>query len=91
MRGSVPIPKPKIPEEPLGDATPAKDAYLGTRKFYRKKKWVDAQLYLMEALQPGNRIVGPAVIESDATTFVVPGGFETWLDGHRLFHLKEVA
>ena len=21
---------------------------------------------------------------------VVPGGFETWLDGHRLFHLKEV-
>jgi len=90
MRGSVPIPKPKIPEEPLGDATPDQVAYLGTRKFYRKKKWVDAQLYHMEALKPGNRILGPAVIESDATTFVVPDGFETWLDGHRLFHLKEI-
>ena len=28
--------------------------------------------------------------ESDATTFVVPKGFATTLDKHRLFHLKEV-
>ncbi|MDO5622724.1 MAG: hydantoinase/oxoprolinase family protein [Paracoccus sp. (in: a-proteobacteria)] len=90
MRGTVPIPKPKIPKETEGDATPPEDAKLGTRKFYRKKQWVDAQLYQMEKLLPGNRITGPAIIESDATTFVVPGGFETWLDGHRLFHLKEV-
>jgi acetone carboxylase beta subunit len=33
-------------------------------------------------------IIGPAIIESDATTFVVPDGFETTLDKHRLFHLK---
>lgn len=90
MRGTVPIPKPKIPLEPEVGPTPPDEAKLGTRKFYRKKAWVDAQLYRMELLQPGNRITGPAIIESDATTFVVPGGFETWLDGHRLFHLKEV-
>lgn len=90
MRGSVPIPKPKIPKEPEHGPTPPEEAFLGTRKFYRKKRWVDAQLYRMEALLPGNRIAGPAIIESDATTFVVPDGFETWLDGHRLFHLKEV-
>ncbi|MCV2447746.1 hydantoinase/oxoprolinase family protein [Paracoccus sp. DMF] len=90
MRGTVPIPKPKIPKEAEAGPTPPEEAKLGTRKFYRHKKWVDAQLYRMEALKPGNRITGPAVIESDATTFVVPGGFETFLDGHRLFHLKEV-
>lgn len=90
MRGTVPIPKPKIPKEPEGSATPSEDSKLGTRKFYRKGKWVDAQLYQMEKLSPGNRVTGPAIIESDATTFVVPGGFETWLDGHRLFHLKEI-
>ena len=90
MRGTVPIPKPKIPKEELGPETPPEEARLGTRQFYRHKKWVDAQLYQMETLQPGNRITGPAIIESDATTFVVPGGFETFLDGHRLFHLKEV-
>jgi acetone carboxylase beta subunit len=90
MRGTVPIPKPKIPKEDLRGETPPETAKLGTRRFYRKKKWVDAQIYHMEALQPGNRVVGPAIIESDATTFVVPGGFETHLDGHRLFHLKEL-
>lgn len=90
MRGSVPIPKPKIPKEEEGGATPPADAFLGTRKFYRKKRWVDAKLYRMESLHPGNRVPGPAIIESDATTFVVPDGFETFLDGHRLFHLHEV-
>ena len=90
MRGTVPIPKPNIPKEEEGPAEPPKAAKLGTRKFYRKGKWLDAQLYQMETLTPGNRITGPAIIESDATTFVVPEGFETWLDGHRLFHLKEV-
>lgn len=90
MRGTVPITKPKIPVEPLDGETPPAEAFTGTRKFYRRKRWVDARLYTMEALRPGNRIAGPAIIESDATTFVVPDGFETWLDGHRLFHLKEV-
>lgn len=90
MRGTVPIPKPRIPKETLSGETPPEAAKLGTRKFYRKKEWVDAQLYQMEMLQPGNRVEGPAIIESDATTFVVPTGFVTWLDGHRLFHLKEI-
>lgn len=90
MRGTVPIPKPRIPKEETGSETPPESARRGTRRFYRHKQWVDAQLYQMEALSPGNRITGPAIIESDATTFVVPGGFETWLDGHRLFHLRQV-
>lgn len=88
MRGTVPIQKPIIPKEELQSGTPPEEAKLGTRKFYRKKRWVDAQLYHMESLRPGNRVKGPAIIESDATTFVVPDGFETWFDAHRLFHLK---
>lgn len=90
MRGTVPIQKPKIPKEDLQSEAPPEEAKVGHRKFYRKKRWVDAALYRMEALRPGNRVKGPAIIESDATTFVVPDGFETWLDGHRLFHLQEV-
>ena len=90
MRGTVPIPKPKIPKEPLEGETPPEEAFIGTRRFYRKKRWVDAKLYRMESLRPGNRVAGPAIIESDATTFVIPDGFETFLDGHRLFHLSEV-
>ena len=89
MRGTVATQKPVLPEDPEGGAIPPASARLGTRKFYRHKKWVDAVLWKMEELKPGNEIFGPAVIESDATTFVLPAGFATTLDKHRLFHLRE--
>ncbi|OIQ79579.1 acetone carboxylase beta subunit [mine drainage metagenome] len=90
MRGLVATQKPVLPEDPDGDETPPPEARVGHRPFYRHKKWIDAAIWKMEALNPGNRILGPAIIESDATTFVVPDGFETRLDKHRLFHLNEV-
>jgi acetone carboxylase beta subunit len=89
MRGLVITQKPVLPEDPDGGSTPPEGAKLGARPFYRHKKWVKANIWKMEALLPGNHIVGPAIIESDATTFVLPTGFETTLDKHRLFHLKE--
>lgn len=89
MRGTVATQKPTLPEDPEEGPTPPAEARLGTRKFYRHKKWVDATIYQMETLKPGNDIVGPAIIESDSTTFVVPDGFATHLDKHRLFHLRE--
>ena len=81
--------KPVLPEDADCGPTPPKEAWLGTRPFYRHKRWVEAALWKMESLKAGNHIVGPAIIESDATTFVVPDGFETRVDKHRLFHLKE--
>jgi len=90
MRGSVETKKPSIPSEPDAGPNPPAESVIGERPFYYGRKWVTAKLYKMESLLPGNRITGPAVIESDATTYVIPTGFETWLDGHRLFHLIEV-
>ena len=43
----------------------------------------------MEALVAGNEIAGPAVIESPATTLVVPAEMRLRLDAHRIFHLEE--
>lgn len=90
MRGMVITQKPVLPEDPEGGPMPPKEARIGTRPLYRHKVWHDAVLWKMEALKPGNTITGPAIVESDATTFVVPKGFSTTLDKHRLFHLKEV-
>ena len=90
MRGMVVTQKPVLPEDPEGGPVPPKAAHGGTRLLYRHKIWHEAVIWKMEALQPGNTITGPAIIESDATTFVVPEGFATTLDKHRLFHLKEV-
>ncbi|PTQ54444.1 MAG: Acetone carboxylase, beta subunit [Hydrogenibacillus schlegelii] len=88
MRGIVPSVKPRIPEEPLGGATPPKEAHRGQRPFYFRKKWVNADIWEMDALKAGNQIEGPAIIEAPATTLVVPPGWSTTLDAHRLFHLK---
>ncbi len=90
MRGSVVSSKPELPEEADAGPVPAPEAHIGSRPFYRHKKWEDAQIWSMEALKAGNRVVGPAIVESPSTTFIVPLGFETYCDTHRLFHLKEV-
>ncbi|WQW64405.1 hydantoinase/oxoprolinase family protein [Helicobacter pylori] len=90
MRGIVATQKPVIPVEKEHGATPPKEAKVGVRKFYRHKQWVDADVWHMEKLLPGNEVIGPAIVEADSTTFVIPKGFATRLDKHRLFHLKEV-
>lgn len=90
MRGSVISSKPELPEELDAGPVPPLSAKIGSRPFYRHKKWWDAEIWSMEALKAGNHVVGPAIVESPATTFIVPFGFETYCDAHRLFHLKEV-
>ncbi len=90
MHGTVEVKKPAIPSEADAGPKPSAAACTGTRKFYYEKKWHDADLYIMEEIKAGNKMPGPCVIESDATTFIVPPGFETFMDVHRLFHLIEV-
>lgn len=89
VRGIVDVPKPKIPEEPLYGPYPPDEAFLGTRNVYWKGEWIKADIWSMEALKAGNRIHGFAILESPATTFVIPPGYETYLDQHRIFHLIE--
>jgi len=90
VRGVVDVPLPKIPEEPLSGETPPENAYLGTREVYWDGEYIDAKIYVMEELLPGNKITEFSIIESSATTLVVPIGFEAYLDENRLFHLKEL-
>jgi acetone carboxylase, beta subunit len=90
VRGIVEVAKPKIPEEPLTGETPPQEAFLGKRNVYWKGEWIEADIWEMEKLKPGNKIRAFSIIESPATTFVVPPGFETYLDQHRIFHLKEI-
>jgi len=90
VRGVVDVPLPKIPKEPLQGETPPKEAFLGTREVYWDGEYIIADIYEMEKLEPGNVVGAFSIIESTATTLVVPTGFETYLDEHRIFHLKEL-
>jgi N-methylhydantoinase A/oxoprolinase/acetone carboxylase beta subunit len=42
-------------------------------------------------IEAGNRIEGPAIIESVATTFAIPPGRSARLDSHHIFHLSAAA
>ena len=83
MRGMVVTqkPVPKTRRRPR-----AAEAAHGGRLLYRHKIWHEAVIW--DGTSAGQHHHRPAIVESDATTFV-PKGFAT-LDKHRLFHLKEV-
>jgi acetone carboxylase beta subunit len=90
IRGVVEVAKPKIPEEPFVSERPSGEAFLGIRDVYWKGEWIKANIWEMEKLEPGNKIGAFSILESPATTFVIPHGFEASLDTHRIFHLKEL-
>jgi acetone carboxylase beta subunit len=90
VRGVVEVAKPQIPQEPLSSETPPVDAFLGLREIYWDGEFIPAKIYEMEKLMPGNRIHAFSILESTATTLVVPLGFEAYLDENRIFHLKEI-
>lgn len=90
VRGIVDVAQPKIPKESLFGETPPKEAFLGNRDVYWNGEWIEAKIFEMEKLRPGNKLSSFSIIESTATTLVVPIGFETYLDENRIFHLKEI-
>jgi len=93
MRGTVDVAKPIIVEEQLAGPVPPFDAIVAERRFFvaTRRTWVMATIYDIARLKAGNTIEGPAVLESPASSFVVPPGFTTRLDERRLFHLKETS
>ncbi|HTR12465.1 MAG TPA: hydantoinase/oxoprolinase family protein, partial [Roseiarcus sp.] len=90
IRGVHKVMKPVLPSEPMAGPKPAADAFKASRKVYRYGEWHDAQILEMEKLAAGNVIAGPAVVESSATTLVVPPHAEVTLDSHRIFHLRHL-
>ncbi len=78
-----------MPEYKLEDSTPPKEAYKSQRDAY----WIEiggtqkTNVYKMEALRPGNILEGPAIIEAENTTCVVPPGWRYELDKFRIGHI----
>ena len=91
LRVTVPTWKPEVAEYPLRGADPSA-AQIGERKAYwpESKSWVGTPTYQFEQLQAGNVVTGPAVIEAELTTIVVPPGQKFAIDQHGLGILEAV-
>jgi len=88
VTGRVDVEKPRLPDEPYCGTTPPGAALKGERQVYWRGEWRAARIWEMEVLQSGNLLEGLAIVESPATTFVIPPGASAELDSHRLFHLR---
>ena len=77
--------KPILVKRPLGKSDPAL-AHKGVREAYIGGRWHKADLYEMDLLQPGQEVVGPAIIEHPATTLVVHPKDRIFVDEWTLLH-----
>jgi N-methylhydantoinase A/acetophenone carboxylase len=85
LRVTVPTWKPPLPEYPLQGADPSA-AFLGTRKAFwpETRHWAETPTYQFEQLQAGNVIDGPAIVEAEMTTIVIPPKQRLSIDKHGL-------
>ncbi|WP_372619800.1 hydantoinase/oxoprolinase family protein [Falsiroseomonas sp.] len=74
-RRAPPVPMPRMPEQ-RAEATPA-----GRVKLRAGGAWLDAALHRREALMPGARLAGPAIVTQADTTLLVPPGWRAQADG----------
>jgi N-methylhydantoinase A/oxoprolinase/acetone carboxylase beta subunit len=74
-----------LPELEVGGSD-AGGAQIGTRQAYWPETggWAETPVYQFEQLAPGNVVTGPAIVQADYTTAVIPPGRTFTIDKHGL-------
>ena len=80
LRARKAMTKPQMIEQPSSGAAPEQ---IGVRKIAWGSRSGEAQLLRWESLQPGNTIIGPALLEGVNTTYFVPHGWTMMMDRFR--------
>jgi N-methylhydantoinase A/acetophenone carboxylase len=85
LKAIVPTIKATLPKLALEGHSPAA-ASKGSRAVYwpARKDFQETPIYSFEKLRPGNRLEGPAVVEGEYTTLVVPEPLRFSIDEHGL-------
>jgi N-methylhydantoinase A/oxoprolinase/acetone carboxylase beta subunit len=81
--------KPRILKYDLEDEKPARKAIKGKRPVFQKGRWIDADIYEMDELRPGNEFTGLAVVEAPNTTLFVPEGWRVKIDAYKVYWMDQ--
>jgi N-methylhydantoinase A/oxoprolinase/acetone carboxylase beta subunit len=81
--------KPRILKYELEDKKPARKAIKGKRPVFQKGRWIDADIYEMDELRPGNEFTGLAVVEAPNTTLFVPEGWRVKIDAYKVYWMDK--
>jgi N-methylhydantoinase A/acetophenone carboxylase len=92
VKATVITEKLTLPVLPVGDASPSA-ARTTTREAYWPElgRRVDTPVFSFDALAAGNVVVGPAIVEMDFSTIVVPPTQQLRIDEHGLGLLESVS
>ena len=90
LRGSVEQPPLVRLAEPA-DPPPLADARFGERRCHIRGNDVDVPVYYRDLLHAGHSFLGPALIDSRASTILVPEAFDARVDADRnvILHLRD--
>jgi len=80
----------------LSEVQPAKaSAPLGspceTTSFLSARQWYDAPIYMREALAPGHKLAGPAIVIEPNQTVIVEAGWDLTVTPHNQLQLNRVT
>lgn len=82
------VAKPRLPQ---GEPSPYRPEPSGRRRVYFPGAgWTMTPVYRRAELRPGAEIEGPAVIESDDSTVLVPPGHVARVDGLHAIHIERL-
>ncbi|MCI0183510.1 MAG: hydantoinase/oxoprolinase family protein [Acidibacillus sp.] len=76
---------PTLMNSELCGQDPKQDTVKETRSLYWGKEMMEAHVYDMELVKPGNVLVGPCLVESSATTLLVPPHYRVYMDRKHVF------
>ncbi len=69
---------------------PVEEAKMRTESVYFTREWLQTDIYHRERLQPGHKVLGPAVVIQDDSTTVIEPGFAGVVDNfHNILIQKE--
>ncbi len=82
------VAKPQLPRK---QTTPYKPEPWKTRRvFFEETSWIETPVYWRPSLRPGAFMEGPAVIESDESTILVPPGYEAFVDEYYAVIIRRI-
>ncbi len=92
LRATIPRSKPELPTYAQKGKTPSKEALKGQRPAYWEEygDFRDTRIYAQEFLESGNIIEGPAIVEAEDTTTVLPPGVRLTVDSYHNLIMERV-
>jgi N-methylhydantoinase A/acetophenone carboxylase len=88
LTASIPAQVPEIPEYPLSGPDASEALRTKRQCYWGNSGFEESNVYDFSKLKAGNEISGPAILETEYTTLVVPPDFVCRIDEHLFAHIE---